>query len=42
MDGQAWSQQVLHTRQFWGDHYGNVTDQFGVKRAISSFAVAAE
>jgi len=31
---------VPFARQFWGDHYGNFTDQFGVQWAILSPAVA--
>jgi PhnB protein len=29
---------VPFKRQFWGDHYGNFTDQFGVQWAVSSRA----
>jgi PhnB protein len=27
---------VPFTKQFWGEHYGNVTDKFGVQWAILS------
>jgi PhnB protein len=27
---------VPFKRQFWGDHYGNFTDRFGVQWAVSS------
>jgi PhnB protein len=29
---------VPFKKQFWGDHYGNFTDKFGVQWAISSYA----
>jgi PhnB protein len=29
---------VPFRRQFWGDHYGNFTDKFGVQWAIGSGA----
>ena len=29
---------VPFKKQFWGDHYGNFTDKFGVQWAISSAA----
>jgi PhnB protein len=31
---------VPFVRQFWGDHYGNFTDQFGVQWAVNSRASA--
>jgi PhnB protein len=30
--------QVPFKRQFWGDHYGNFTDKFGVQWAINNHA----
>jgi PhnB protein len=32
---------VPYKRQFWGDHYGNFTDKFGVQWAIAAHAVPA-
>jgi PhnB protein len=32
---------VPFERQFWGDHYGNFTDQFGVQWAMNSAAEPA-
>ena len=29
---------VPFARQFWGDHYGNFTDRFGVQWAVNSRA----
>jgi PhnB protein len=29
---------VPFKKQFWGDHYGNFTDKFGVQWAVSSAA----
>lgn len=29
---------VPFQKQFWGDHYGNFTDQFGVQWAVNSSA----
>jgi uncharacterized glyoxalase superfamily protein PhnB len=31
---------VPFQRQFWGEHYGNFTDRFGVQWAVSSRAKA--
>ena len=33
---------VAFKKQFWGDHYGNLTDKFGVQWAVSSAAKAGE
>jgi PhnB protein len=33
---------VAFKKQFWGDHYGNFTDKFGVQWAVSSATEAGE